>query len=59
MGNWPSAKLCDVGNLIVGVFLAFAPWMFAFPPGIQSANAIICSVIIILLSLAALVGFTA
>lgn len=59
MDNWTSAKLCDVGNLIMGAFLVLTPWMFAFPPGIQSANAVVCGILIILLSLAALVGFAA
>jgi SPW repeat-containing protein len=59
MGTWTSAKLCDVGNLIVGGFLLFTPWMFAFPPGIQSDNAVVCGVLIMLLSLAALIGFAA
>jgi hypothetical protein len=59
MSDWTSAKLCDLGNLIVGGFLAFTPWMFAFTAGVQSANAVVCGVLIMLLSLAALVGFAA
>ena len=59
MGNWTSSKLCDFGNLVLGVFMGFSPWIFAFPPGIPTANAVICGVLIVCLSIAALVGFAA
>ena len=59
MGNWTSAKLCDVANLILGIFLVFTPWTFAFPDGIQSENAIVSGVVVMALSVAALVGFAA
>ena len=52
-----SAKLCDIANLILGAFLIFCPWMFAFAPGIQSGNAVVSGIVIMALSIAALVGF--
>jgi hypothetical protein len=59
MENWNSAKLCDLGNLMVGIFLIFMPRIFAFPPGIASENAAACGLLVVLLSLAALIGFAA
>jgi hypothetical protein len=58
MNEWNNAKLCDVGNLILGVFLFFTPWMFRFPAGMQSQNAMVSGIIIAVLSIAALAAFT-
>src|ERR1700692_1407062 len=33
MNQWTNAKLCDVGNLILGGILFFSPWIFKFPAG--------------------------
>jgi SPW repeat len=54
-----NAKLCDVGNLILGATLILAPWMFTFAAGIQSENMIASGIVVMLLSIAALVGFAA
>ena len=29
MNEWTNTKLCDVGNLILGVILFASPWLFA------------------------------
>jgi len=59
MKGWTSAKLCDVGNLVLGTALTFCPWIFAFDPGAQSANMIVSGIVVMALSTAALVGFAA
>ena len=28
MDDWSSARLCDVGNLFLGMILFFSPWLF-------------------------------
>jgi hypothetical protein len=53
MDQWTNAKLCDVGNLILGGILLFSPWLFHLPAGAESQNALICGVIVVVLSLAA------
>ena len=40
MDKWRSAAVCDVVNLILGVFLFFSPWIFHFAPGAESWNAL-------------------
>jgi len=55
--EWSNEKLCDVANLVLGVILFFAPWIFAFDSGPQTQNAFVCGVIIAVLSLAALAAF--
>jgi hypothetical protein len=57
MDQWTNAKLCDVGNLILGGILFFSPWLFHLPAGAESQNALICGVIIVVLSIAALAAF--
>jgi len=57
MDQWTNAKLCDVGNLILGVILFFSPWLFRLPAGAESQNALICGIIIVVLSIAALAAF--
>jgi len=57
MSEWSNEKYCDVANLILGVVLFFAPWIFAFESGPQTQNAFVCGVIIAVLSLAALAAF--
>lgn len=58
MNKWTNAKLCDVGNLILGVFLFLSPWIFKYPMGAEFWNAIAAGVVIIVLSIAALTAFT-
>jgi hypothetical protein len=57
MQQWTNAKLCDVGNLILGGILFISPWLFSFPAGVQSQNAFIAGIIIVVLSIAALAAF--
>jgi hypothetical protein len=57
MNEWTNAKLCDVGNLILGGILFFSPWMLKFPAGAESRNAAIAGLVIVVLSVAALTAF--
>jgi hypothetical protein len=57
MNEWTNAKLCDVGNLILGGILFVSPWIFKFPAGAESRNAIIAGLVIAVLSIAALTAF--
>ena len=58
MNEWSNAKLCDVANLILGVILLASPWMFSFPGGAASPNAVISGIVIAAISIAALAAFT-
>src|SRR5215470_5610040 len=58
MNEWTNAKLCDIGNLILGVVLVLTPWIFSYPGGLESQNAIVSGVVIAVLSIAALAAFT-
>jgi hypothetical protein len=58
MNQWTNAKLCDIGNLILGGVLFLSPWMFNYPVGAQSQNAFVIGIIIAVLSVAALAAFT-
>jgi hypothetical protein len=57
MENWTNAKLCDVANLILGVILFFAPWIFNFDAGKVSQNAMIAGIVIAVLAIAALAAY--
>jgi len=57
MQDWTNAKLCDVANLILGAFLFFSPWIFAFETGRASENANITGIVIAVLAIAALSAF--
>jgi hypothetical protein len=57
MNQWTNAKLCDVGNLILGGILLFSPWLFSYSAGAESRNAMIAGVVIAVLSIAALAAF--
>src|ERR1700744_860750 len=57
MTQWTNAKLCDVGNLMLGVILFISPWLFRFPAGAQSQNAYVTGIVIVVLSIAALAAF--
>ena len=57
MNQWVNAKLCDVGNLILGGILFFSPWPFHLPAGAESQNALISGIVIVVLSIAALAAF--
>jgi SPW repeat-containing protein len=57
MQDWTNAKLCDVANLILGVFLFFSPWILALETGRASQNANITGIVIAVLAVAALSAF--
>jgi hypothetical protein len=57
MNDRMNAKLCDIGNLILGVVLISSPWLFAFAAETQSKNALAAGVVISVLSIAALTMF--
>ena len=57
MNEWTNTRLCDVGNLILGIVMFASPWIFSFPAGDQSTNAMIAGLIIVVLSIAALAAF--
>jgi SPW repeat len=57
--EWKNERTCDVLNLILGAVLFFSPWVFSFASGAQSQNAMICGIIIAVLSIAALAAFAA
>ncbi|WP_051386621.1 SPW repeat protein [Bradyrhizobium sp. ARR65] len=57
MESWSNAKICDVANLILGAFLFFSPWIFAFEAGNMSQNATIAGIAIVVLAIAALSAF--
>ena len=57
MYEWSNAKLCDVANLVLGAFLFFSPWIFGFAAGTPWTNAMICGLVIAVLSIAALAMF--
>ncbi len=52
-----NAKLCDVANLILGVFLLISPWIFKFEPGHLTQNAMITGIVMAVLAIAALAAF--
>jgi SPW repeat len=56
MNEWTNAKLCDIANLVLGAFLFASPWIFGFS-GAPSSNAMICGLVIVVLSIAALALF--
>jgi hypothetical protein len=56
MSEWNNAKLCDVANLILGLFLLVSPWILAYS-GVPAQNAGISGAIIAVLSVAALAAF--
>ena len=55
--EWRNERICDVLNLIVGLFLLISHWLFSFNAGAETNNAVICGIIIAALSLAALSAF--
>jgi len=56
MNEWSNAKLCDVANLILGLFLLLSPWIVGYSgPPVQ--NALISGLVIGGLSVAALAAF--
>ena len=56
MNEWSNAKLCDVANLILGAILLASPGIFGFPSGAASQTAVICGIVIVAISIAALAG---
>jgi hypothetical protein len=59
MSDLSNAKLCDVGNLILGAILIFSVWVFGFTAGSQSVNAFATGSVPIAVSIAALTAFSA
>lgn len=57
MSDLSNAKLCDVGNLILGAILIFSPWMFGFAAGPQFENGLATGIVLIAVSIAALTAF--
>ena len=57
MNDWSSAKLCDLGNLILSVILFFSPWLFGLSAGAPWQTASTAGLIIAVLSIAALAAF--
>jgi len=55
--EWKTERICDVLNLILGAFLLISPWLLGFAVGAETQNAVICGIIIVALSLAALAAF--
>jgi SPW repeat len=55
--EWRNERTCDVLNLILGAFLLISPWIVGFDSGVQTQNAVICGLIIAVLSIAALSAF--
>jgi len=56
MNEWSNAKLCDIANLILGLFLLLSPWIVGYS-GSPQQNALISGAIIAVLSVAALAAF--
>ena len=59
MKGLSTARIWDVFNLILGLFLFFSPWLFAFEAGRQSQNAYVTGIVVAVLSLAALLAYAA
>jgi hypothetical protein len=55
--NEKMIKLFDIGNLILGVFLFFTPWIFRYPTGVESQSAMISGIVIAVIAIAALAAF--
>src|SRR5262245_53381053 len=56
MNEWNNAKLCDVANLILGLFLLLSPWIVGYS-GRPVQNAVISGAVIAILSITALSAF--
>ena len=57
MSQWSNAKLCDIGNLVLGAVLLCCPWLFSYRMGVESQNAVVSGIVIVGLSVAALAAF--
>jgi hypothetical protein len=57
MKEWTNAKLCDVGNLVIGIVLFFTPWIFGYPAGAETTNAFVVGIVIAVISIAALAAY--
>ncbi|HZP78799.1 MAG TPA: SPW repeat protein [Pseudolabrys sp.] len=49
--------ILDIYKMVLGAFLFVSPWLFAFAHGVVAADAWFSSAIIVIVSLATLVGF--
>jgi SPW repeat len=57
--RYRTAALIDVINLLLGMLLFFAPWMFGFVSTVASENAWLSGALISLLATAAIIAFDA
>jgi len=57
--RYRTAALIDVTNLLLGMLLFFAPWMFGFVSTVASENAWLSGALISLLATAAIIAFDA
>jgi hypothetical protein len=55
--HWREESILDLYNLLLGVFLAASPWLFAYARGIVRTEAWLTSAVLIAVSLAAIVAF--
>lgn len=55
--DWKNERICDVLNLLLGALLVISPWLFGFAAGAETQNAVVCGIIIVALSVAALAAF--
>ena len=57
MSDLSNAKLCDIGNIVLGAILILSPWIFGFAVGPQSENSFGAGIVLIAISIAALTAF--
>jgi SPW repeat len=57
--RYRTAALVDVVNLLLGMLLFFAPWIFGFVSNVASENAWLSGALISLLATAAIIAFDA
>jgi hypothetical protein len=55
--NWRGEAILDVYNLMLALFLAASPWLFAYRQGVMRTDAWLSSAVVLLLSIAAIVAF--
>lgn len=55
--QWREAAVLDIYNLLLGLFLALSPWLFAYSREVVRADAWISGAIVVVLSCAAILTF--
>lgn len=55
--NWRREAILDVYNLMLAVFLAASPWLFAYRQGVMRTDAWLSAAVLLALSVAAIVAF--